>query len=125
MNVFYEESGSFKVGTIVSRADASLQVDTLHGKRAKIKSSNVFLEFSSTLADFLPAAEKMADEIDLDFLWECSPEDEFEHDVLAADYWGHAPRRWRALPSSCACSAPPCISTKRARAATRKPRKKH
>lgn len=91
MNVFYEESGSFKVGTIVSRSDASLQVDTQHGKRAKIKSSNVFLEFSSTVADFLPAAEKMADEIDLDFLWECSPEDEFEHDVLAADYWGHAP----------------------------------
>ena len=35
MNVFYEESGSFKVGSIVSRNDASLQVDTQHGKRAK------------------------------------------------------------------------------------------
>jgi len=91
MNVFYEESGSFKVGTIVSRSDASLQVDTLHGKRAKIKSSNVFLEFSSTLADFLPHAENLLNDIDLDFLWECSPEDEFGHDELAADYWGHTP----------------------------------
>ena len=60
MNVFYEESGSFKVGSIVSRNDASLQVDTQHGKRAKLKAANVFLEFSSALQDFLPAAEAIA-----------------------------------------------------------------
>ncbi len=91
MNVFYEESGSFKVGSIVSRSDASLQVDTQHGKRAKIKSSNVFLEFTSSLADFLPSVEKLTQDIDLDFLWECSPDDEFGHDELAADYWGRTP----------------------------------
>nr|WP_199064059.1 RNB domain-containing ribonuclease [Chromobacterium sp. ASV5] len=91
MNVFYEESGSFKVGSIVSRNDASLQVDTQHGKRAKIKSANVFLEFSSPLADFLPTVDKLAADIDLDFLWECSPEDEFGYEDLAADYYGQAP----------------------------------
>ncbi|MEJ8674334.1 ribonuclease catalytic domain-containing protein [Chromobacterium amazonense] len=91
MNVFYEESGSFKVGSIVSRSDASLQVDTQHGKRAKIKSANVFLEFNSPLADFLPAADKLAADIDLDFLWECSPDDEFGYQDLAADYFGHEP----------------------------------
>lgn len=91
MNVFYEESGSFKVGSIVSRSDASLQVDTQHGKRAKIKSANVFLEFSSPLADFLPSADKLAADIDLDFLWECSPDDEFGYQDLAADYFGHQP----------------------------------
>ncbi|MEO9385228.1 ribonuclease catalytic domain-containing protein [Chromobacterium phragmitis] len=91
MNVFYEESGNFKVGSIVSRSDASLQVDTQHGKRAKLKSANVFLEFSSPLADFLPATEKLAADIDLDFLWECSPDDEFGYQDLAADYFGHEP----------------------------------
>lgn len=96
MNVFYEESGSFKVGGIVSRNDASLQVDTLHGKRAKIKSANVYLEFSSTLADFLPAVEKLQDEIDLDFLWECCGDDEFDYTALALDYWGHEPSKVEA-----------------------------
>ncbi|MDF0604818.1 RNB domain-containing ribonuclease [Neisseriaceae bacterium TC5R-5] len=91
MNVFYEESGSFKVGSIVSRNDNSLQVDTQYGKRAKIKSSNVFLEFNSALVDFLPAAELLATEIDLDFLWECSPDEEFAYPSLAEDYWGHTP----------------------------------
>lgn len=91
MNVFYEESGSFKVGSIVSRNDASLQVDTQHGKRAKIKAANVFLEFSSALQDFLPAAEAIAADIDVDFLWECCGDDEFGFDTLAADYFGHAP----------------------------------
>ncbi|POZ63095.1 ribonuclease catalytic domain-containing protein [Chromobacterium alticapitis] len=96
MNVFYEESGSFKVGSIVSRSDASLQVDTQHGKRAKLKSANVFLEFNSPLADFLPAAEKLAADIDLDFLWECSPDDEFGYQDLAADYFGHEPSPFEA-----------------------------
>jgi exoribonuclease-2 len=33
-NVFYEESGSFKVGAIMSETDASLQVEAPHGKRS-------------------------------------------------------------------------------------------
>jgi exoribonuclease-2 len=91
MNVFYEESGSFKVGTIVSRNDASLQVDTQHGKRAKIKAANVMLEFSQPLNDFLPACDALSAEIDLDFLWECCGEGEFGYEELGADYFGHAP----------------------------------
>ncbi|MGM8060409.1 ribonuclease catalytic domain-containing protein [Vogesella indigofera] len=96
MNVFYEESGSFKVGSIVSRNDASLQVDTQHGKRAKLKAANVFLEFSSALQDFLPAAEAIAADIDVDFLWECCGDDEFGFDTLAADYFGHAPNAFES-----------------------------
>ena len=96
MNVFYEESGSFKVGSIVSRNDASLQVDTQHGKRAKIKAANVFLEFSSALQDFLPAAEAIAADIDVDFLWECCGDEEFGFDTLAADYFGHAPNAFES-----------------------------
>ena len=91
MNVFYEESGSFKVGSIVARNDASLQVDTQHGKRAKIKAANVLLEFSSDLGAFLPAAEALAGELDLDFLWACAPDDDFDYQTLGAEYFGHLP----------------------------------
>ena len=37
MNVFYEERGTFKVGTILSSNMTSLQVEAPHGKRSKIK----------------------------------------------------------------------------------------
>lgn len=91
MNVFYEESGSFKVGAVVSRSDASLQVDTQHGKRAKIKQANVLLEFNSPLGDFLAEAERLGQELELDFLWECCGDDEFGFDELAREYWGDKP----------------------------------
>ena len=90
-NVFYEESGSFKVGAIMSETDASLQVEAPHGKRSKIKSATVLLRFNSALADFMPAAEALAADLDLDFLWECCGEDEFDATALAADYFGQAP----------------------------------
>lgn len=91
MNVFYEESGSFKVGAVVSKNDASLQVDTQHGKRAKIKLANVFLEFSTPLQSFLDDAQALAAELDLDFLWEVAGADEFDYDALAREYWGDKP----------------------------------
>lgn len=91
MNVFYEESGSFKVGSVVSKADSSLQVDTQHGKRAKIKQANVMVEFTSALGDFLPSAEKLAQDIELDFLWEVAGADEFDAAALGEDYFGHKP----------------------------------
>ena len=91
MNVFYEESGNFKVGSIVSKSDTSFQVDTQHGKRAKIKSANVFLEFSSEMDAFLPEVEALCSELNLDFLWECCGSEEFDYQQLAQDYWGHAP----------------------------------
>jgi len=36
MNVFYEEDGGFKVGSILADNTASLQVEAPHGKRSKI-----------------------------------------------------------------------------------------
>ena len=90
-NVFYEESGSFKVGAIMSETDASLQVEAPHGKRSKIKSATVLLRFNSALADFMPAVEALAADLDLDFLWECCGEDEFDAAGLAADYFGQTP----------------------------------
>ena len=93
MNVFYEESGNFKVGTILTDNTTSLQVEAAHGKRSKIKASSVLLRFETpALIEFMDKAHEVADELDPDFLWECCTQDtEFESDVLATEYFGHNP----------------------------------
>ncbi|SER68803.1 exoribonuclease-2 [Nitrosomonas sp. Nm51] len=93
MNVFYEESGSFKVGTVLADNITSLQVEAIHGKRSKIKAASVLLRFETpALTDFMDRAQKVADELDPDFLWECCAQDtEFESESLATDYFGRKP----------------------------------
>ncbi|MCB1949824.1 RNB domain-containing ribonuclease [Nitrosomonas sp.] len=93
MNVFYEESGNFKVGAVLADNTTSLQVEAIHGKRSKIKAASVLLRFEAPpLTDFMDRVQKVADELDPDFLWECCAQDaEFESESLAADYFGHKP----------------------------------
>ncbi|MDD2929730.1 MAG: RNB domain-containing ribonuclease, partial [Sideroxydans sp.] len=92
MNIFYEEDGSFKVGSIMTDNTTSLQVENLHGKRCKIKAANVMLRFAQPgLSEFMTQAEQAANDIDLDFLWEACPPDEFAFEELAQDYYGHTP----------------------------------
>ena len=92
MYVFFEEDGGFKVGTILADNTTSFQVETLHGKRAKIKAGNVLFQFKEpALTGFLEAAQALASHIDLNFLWEVSGADEFEHQALGRDYFGHEP----------------------------------
>jgi len=92
MNVLYEETGSFKVGTVLAESDASLQVEAPHGKRTKIKAASVLLRFEAPpLAKILGRAEALAAGIDTDFLWQCCGEAEFGFAELAREYCGHAP----------------------------------
>jgi hypothetical protein len=41
-------------------------------------------------AELLQQAQRAAEGIDLDFLWECAPQDEFDFTGLADEYYGHA-----------------------------------
>ena len=92
MNILYEEDGSFKVGSIMADNTTSLQVENVSGKRSKIKAANVMLRFTQpALAEFLAQAEAAAAGIEVDFLWECCPPDEFGFEQIAAEYFGHAP----------------------------------
>lgn len=92
MNVFYEESGEFKVGLVMADNDTSLQVEAPHGKRSKVKSSAVLLRFESPAHTvFMAEAQREADAIDVDFLWQCCGAEEFGYEGLAAEYFGHAP----------------------------------
>ena len=92
MNVLYEEDGAIKVASVMADNTASLQVETPHGKRAKIKAGNVLLRFENPpVAGFMDAAEGVAAELDTEFLWQCCGADEFMFNELAQDYYGHAP----------------------------------
>jgi exoribonuclease-2 len=91
MNVFYEEDGAFKVGAVLADHDTSLQVEAPHGKRSKVKAANVLLRFEGPLAGFMEEAQKAAEAIELDFLWQCCGEQEFSHEALARDYYGRPP----------------------------------
>lgn len=92
MNIFYEEDGSFKVGSILSDNTTSLQIENLHGKRSKIKAANVLLRFNQPgMADFMAQADAIAAEMDVEFLWECSPPEDFSFSQLAREYFGHEP----------------------------------
>jgi exoribonuclease-2 len=92
MNILYEEEGSFKVGSILLDNTTSLQVESVSGKRSKVKAASVMLRFTQpALGDFLPQAESLAHEIEVDFLWECCPPDEFGFEQTASEYYGHTP----------------------------------
>ena len=93
MNVFYEESGTFKVGSVLADNMTSLHVEASHGKRSKIKASSVLLRFEvPPLYEFMHQAQQVAAELDTDFLWEyCADSEEFSSHTLAADYFGHTP----------------------------------
>ena len=92
MYVLYEEDGAFKTGHIMAEADATLQVESESGKRSKVKRANCIFTFASPAPDVLmPQADTLAQEIDLPFLWECAPADEFDIETMGAEYFGHPP----------------------------------
>lgn len=91
MNVFYEEDGAFKAGSVLADNATSLQVESTHGKRSKIKATSILIRFREpAISGFMEAAQKLAEEIDPDFLWECTPGEEFAFDALSEEYFGHA-----------------------------------
>ncbi len=91
-HLLFDDNGDFKAGSALSEAGASLQVELASGKRTKIKSSHVLLRFDAPAPDaLLPQARALAEGIDVDFLWECAPQQEFDFGELARDYFGRAP----------------------------------
>ena len=112
--LLYEEDGAFRVGTILAESGASFQVEAAHGKRSKIKQGNVLLRFDGqALTGFMAEAQKLADEIDAQFLWEVSGPSEFAFDALAAEYYGHRPSPLEAAAVALKLHASPMFFYKR------------
>ncbi|HVL34141.1 MAG TPA: RNB domain-containing ribonuclease [Burkholderiales bacterium] len=92
MQILYEEDGELKVGAVLAQAPASLQVESPHGRRSKVKAANVLLSFERPSgAELLAEAARFAAELDVDFLWQCAGAGEFEFGRLAAEYVGREP----------------------------------
>lgn len=92
MYVFYFEEGQFRVGSVLADNGTSLQVEAQHGRRTKVKAADVLFRFEQpTLAGFMEAAQALAAEMDLNFLWEAAGTEEFDYASLARDYFGHEP----------------------------------
>lgn len=115
MNIFYEESGQFKVATVIQKNDANYQADTRHGKRTKVKAANVFIEFDTPPDDFLNTAQTEAAEIDTDLLWEVCGEEEFTAEAIAEEYFGHTPSKTELAATLIALYAAPMYFYKKAK----------
>ena len=90
--LLFEEAGQFKTGTILQDTGTSLQVELTTGKRVKVKQANVMLRFASSgPAEMLAEALQEAENIDIDFLWEVAPQEEFDYQLLVAEYYGENP----------------------------------
>ncbi len=92
MNIFYEEDGGFKTGHVLTDQGGAFQVESSTGKRSKVKANSVLIEFREPeAATLLRDAQILAEDIDLDLLWECAPQEEFGFGDMGSEYFGHAP----------------------------------
>jgi exoribonuclease-2 len=89
VHVLYEEEGELKVGSVLAQAPASIQVESPHGRRSKVKAAAVLLSFEQPAAgELLAQAGRFAEELEVDFLWQCSGGAEFDFQRLAREYVG-------------------------------------
>ncbi len=92
MYLLYEEDGDIKVGSVLSSGTASYQIESPHGRRTKVKASNVLLSFDApAAAELLAEANLYAGALDADFLWQCAEPGEFGFVDLAREYVGREP----------------------------------
>src|SRR5512138_1827149 len=92
VQLLYEEEGELKVGTVLAQAPASFQVESPHGRRSKVKAASVLLSFDEPpAAELLARAQRFADGLETEFLWQCSGPGEFDFRGLAREYVGREP----------------------------------
>jgi exoribonuclease-2 len=92
MNLFFEESGDFKAGTVLSQQGEAFQVETLTGKRSKVRARDVLLQFDTpSPGELISRATTLSHQMDVSFLWEVAGEQEFGFADLGLEYFGHAP----------------------------------
>ncbi|OYY58410.1 MAG: ribonuclease II, partial [Polynucleobacter sp. 24-46-87] len=93
MHLLYEEGGDIKVATVQSASGSgdteSWQATSLSGKKIKLKAKEVWLRFEKPEPQALmDEANILSKEIDLQFLWDCAPDEEFGLVDVAQEYFG-------------------------------------
>ncbi|MEO8675990.1 MAG: RNB domain-containing ribonuclease [Casimicrobiaceae bacterium] len=121
MHVFFEDDGQLKAGTVLADNDTSLQVEAVSGKRLKIKAAAVLLRFADPSPSALNAeAQKLASELDPNFLWEVSADDEFGFADLSREYHGRTPTAPESAAVALALAGAPMYFYKRGKGRYRK-----
>ena len=121
MHVLFEDDGHLKAGTVLADNEASLQVEAASGKRLKVKAAAVLLRFADPSPSALQAeAQTLARELDPNFLWEVSADDEFGFADLAREYYGRAPAPPEAAAVAVALASAPMYFYKRGKGRYRK-----
>ncbi|QJQ07228.1 RNB domain-containing ribonuclease [Undibacterium piscinae] len=116
MNLFFEESGDFKAGSVMSQAGEAYQVELASGKRSKVRVKDVLLQFAAPdTATLMEQAKLAAADIDLEFLWEVAGQEEFGFAELGAEYFGHAPQAVEAAGLILALHSAPIYFYKKGR----------
>ena len=92
MNVFYEEEGTSRSArsspTTPPRCRSRRRTASARRSRRRRAAA---LRRPAGSANSRPRRSKLADDIDVDFLWQCCGEEEFAFDALAREYFGRAP----------------------------------
>ncbi|WP_051919084.1 ribonuclease catalytic domain-containing protein [Basilea psittacipulmonis] len=88
MQVIYEDSGQIKLGTVISETESKVQIKTDSGKDAKIKRANIIFMHPQMPEQIFEQAQQLADAIDIPFLWECAPKEDFSVQDIAQEYYG-------------------------------------
>ena len=92
MNLFFEEAGDFRTGSILAQVGEAYQVELPGGKRTKVRARDVLFQYETgDLSQFMLKAQEVKAEMDLDFLWEVAGEEEFGFAELGKEYFGHDP----------------------------------
>ena len=120
MQLLHEEGGDIKIANLLSGnlavENEALAVETLGGKRGKLKAKDVWLAFEDAKpSELLLSAKDMAQEIDLDFLWECAGDGEFQYLDLANEYFGKSSSPLQKIALAIALQAAPIYFRRKGR----------
>ena len=121
MHVFFEDDGQLKAGTVLTDNDSSLQIEAASGKRLKIKAAAVLLRYAEpSPTQLIAEAQRQSRELDPNFLWEVSGDDDFGYADLAREYYGHPPGPVEAAAVALALASAPMFFYKRGKGRYRK-----
>lgn len=119
MHFLYEEGGEIKAATLMGDASPnadSWQVETPFGKRIKLRAKDVWMKFNDPAAGLLlEQATALVPDIDMDLLWECAPEGEFQFEAAAKEYFGDAVKTNQLAALAMALQAAPIYFRRKGR----------
>ena len=106
--VFYEAQGKLHIATVMEQKDSHLQVKGQGSSTQKIKAKDVLLQaaLNDAPAQLTVQVDELAAQVDLDFLWECAPDEVFGFVDIAREYFGESasvPEQaamWQAIQSA-------------------------